>query len=131
MSLLIINSIFKLVLILILVNINVTSGQITNYDFCNEINTPIKINCSYPQNQNPNNFYSFNGNYSQINNSSSTGYTLTNNNSGNINYLEIKNLNTRDRIIVAGIAIGTATSSKRCEYKINLYGKYYLILKVK
>jgi hypothetical protein len=129
------NSIYKLVLILILINIYLTSGQVAFYEFCNEINTPIKINCTYSSSQNPNqnqnlnNFYSFDGNYSQITNSPSTGYTLTNNNSARVNYLEIKNLNTRDRKIVAGT--GTTSPFIRCEYKINLYGNYYFNFKVK
>jgi hypothetical protein len=123
------NSIYKLLFILILININLTTGQVTFYEFCNEINTPIKINCNYPQNQNLNNFYSFDGNYSQITNSPSTGYTLTNSILARLNYLEIKNLNTRDRKIVAGT--GTTSSFIRCEYKINLYGNYYFNFKVK
>jgi len=121
------SSIYKLLLILILININSTTGQVTFYEFCNEINTPIKINCNYPQNQNLNNFYSFDGNYSRIN--SSNGYTLIHDQSGKINYLEIKNLNTRDRKIVAGT--GTTSPFIRCEYKINLYGNYYFNFKVK
>jgi hypothetical protein len=121
------NSIYKLLFILILININLTTGQVTFYELCNEINTPIKINCTYSSSQNPNNFYSFDGNYSQIN--SSIAYTITNNNSARVNYLEIKNLNTRDRKIVAGT--GTTSSFIRCEYKINLYGNYYFNFKVK
>jgi hypothetical protein len=119
------NSIYKLLFILILININLTTGQVTFYELCNEINTPIKINCTYSQN--PNNFYSFDENYSQIN--SSIAYTITNDNSARVNYLEIKNLNTRDRKIVAGT--GTTSSFIRCEYKINLYGNYYFNFKVK
>ena len=122
------NSIYKLLFILILININLTTGQVTFYEFCNEINTPIKINCTYSSSsQNLNNFYSFDGNYSQIN--SSIAYTITNDNSARVNYLEIKNLNTRDRKIVAGT--GTTSSFIRCEYKINLYGNYYFNFKVK
>jgi len=121
------NSIYKLVLILILINTNSTTGHVTFYELCNEINTAIKINCNYPQNQNLNNFYSFDGNYSQIN--SSIAYTITNNNSARVNYLEIKNINTRDRKIVAGT--GTTSPFIRCEYKINLYGNYYFNFKVK
>ena len=128
MSLLFFKCFIKLVFILILININLITGQITYNEFCNEINTSFKISCFYPSgNQIQNTYYSFNGNYSQITNSSSSGYTITN--SGNINYLEINNLNTRDRKIVSGT--GTTSSFIRCEYKINLFGNYYFNLKVK
>jgi hypothetical protein len=48
-----------------------------------------------------------------ITSSNSAGYTTTTNFTAGINYLEIKNLNTRDRKIEAGT--GTTTGSIRCE----------------
>jgi hypothetical protein len=111
MSLAFLNCFIQLILISILTNINLITGKITYYEFCYEINTTIKISCSYFSAQN--NFYSFNGNYSQITSSNSAGYTTTTNFTAGINYFEIKNLNTRDRKIEA--ETGTTTGSIRCE----------------
>ena len=127
MSMLIFNFILKLVFILLFTNINLISGQIqTSYRFCNEINTPLKINCSYPIMQTPNNFYRNDGSLTQIVTSTTAGYIVSSNTTERINYLEIKNLNTRDRIIVAG----AGPNQLRCDYTIDLYGNIYFIIKL-
>ena len=47
MSLAFFNCFIQLILISILTNINLITGKITYYEFCYEINTTIKISCSY------------------------------------------------------------------------------------
>ena len=129
MSMLIFNFIFKLVFILLFTNINLISGQIqTSYRFCNEINTQLKINCSYPNTQTANNFYRNDGSLTQIVASTTAGYIVSSNTSERINYLEIKNLNTKDRNIVAGST--SNVNQIRCDYTINLYGNIYFIIKL-
>ena len=78
--------------------------------------------------QTSNNFYRNDGSLTPIETSTIAGYIVSSNTTERINYLEIKNLNTKDRNIVAGST--SNVNQLRCYYTINLYGSIWFIIKL-